>query len=162
MLYRKMKQTINKIIQTVAVFLFMIPVCFSQDVEAPYILILSFECPRIVPLGSGDQNVLYNSDGVISGLGIESANGVRLPNPLFSGPALTGIPTDLSSAHYNRVGTAYDYNNGMITCSYASAGNYPPFNVTYVPAKSSGGIVYSQTPKSISIKLGFGFAAGNY
>jgi len=138
-------------------FTLFVSVCSQAD-ELPHVLFLSFLCPHITPLSPGDPYILKNTGGSITGLGIEVANGKRVPDPMFTGLALSGIPLDLETGHYNRSSTDYNPLDGLITCNYTSTGTFPPFSVVYLPAKGEGGSVNYKTEKIISIRLLFGLA----
>lgn len=117
------------------------------------------DCPDIGNPGHPEHVVNYGT--YLSGHGIERVGANDDTSPLFSGLIQAGlnIPIDLKTAGYHNAGTAYDPSSGLVTCKYASALGFSPFNLTLQLNNSIGGIVTKSAIEEINIMLQVGLKA---
>jgi len=118
--------------------------------QAPHQEQVRFECPHIS--GGVVSERLTNYGAYISGLGEENIEGQKT-RPIFSGPTTAGVPSDLTTGHYNNVGAVYTPSTGRITCNYLSTTTFDPFHVSYLMNQGKGGFVLKSENTKITIIL---------
>lgn len=116
---------------------------------------IRLDCPGIAAHG---VEIVTNYGTYLSGPGLERVGSNTATFPLFSGLIQAGlnVPLDLVTAGYANAGTSYDNGSGVVTCSYASALGFSPFNLTYTLSNGIGGIVTKSGTEEINLMLQVG------